>query len=148
MIKTTFPFSSLDGLTQDERDDLSSIVRDLNHLHANMDMKQTTGRGIVAEQLKLKERKGELMNLVVSWVQRPRPPQLRRSGPLRITPAVRAHSGFAGSGDRSNLEWRPTGMPRPFERRQRPWPKQSTQKMIVGEEIWGPGKVQPDIGMC
>ena len=149
MNKTASRFSSLDGLTQDERDDLLSIVRDLQHLHADMDKKRTRGREIVAEQLKLKERKGELMDLVVSWVQRPRPPKPRRSRPLRITPAVRllirdlheAVTEAISSGE-------------PYEHAQTIREKTEALAKAInpkddcqGEEIWEPGKVQPDIGM-
>ena len=150
MNKTTFPFSSLDGLTQDERDDLSNIVKDLNHLHAVMDKKQTRGREIVAEQLKLKEREEELMDLVVSWVQRPQPPQLRRSGPLRITPAVRLlirdlHETVTeaiSSGESyehiQTVRKKAEALAKAINPKDDCW----------GEEIWGPGKVQPDISMC
>ena len=149
MNKTTFPFSSLDGLTQDERDDLLSIVRDLNHLHADMDKKRTRGREIVAEQLKLKERKGELMDLVVSWVQRPRPPKPRRSRPLRITPAVRLlirdlHEAVTEAISSSeSYEYAQT-----IREKAEALAKAINQKDDCwGEEIWEPGKVQPDIGM-
>ena len=150
MNKTTFPFSSLDRLTQDERDDLSSIARDLNYLHADMDKKQTRGRKIVAEQLKLKEREGELMDLVVSWVQRPRPPQLRRSGPLRITPAVRllvrdlqeAVTEAISSGESyehaQTVREKARALTKAINPKDGYW----------GEEIWEPGKAQPDIRMC
>jgi len=107
MNKTTSPFSSLDGLTQDERDDLSSIVRDLNHLHADMDKKQARGREIVVEQLKLKEREEELMDLVVSWVPTsPAPAAAAFWASENYSCSAVAHSGFAQCGNQSNLEWR------------------------------------------